>query len=131
MRICAPALYLLLGIGIVYPAGCAKASDDSRDISFSCEIDPKPPRLGSNTFTITLRDKDGTGLSGARVSLEGDMSHPGMSPVFGEAKEIAAGRYEGTIELNMRGDWTVLLHITLVSGQKIDRQVKIPNIQAA
>jgi hypothetical protein len=59
------------------------------------------------------------------------MSHPGMSPVFGEAKEIAAGRYEGTIELNMRGDWTVLLHITLVSGQKIDRQVKIPNIQAA
>jgi YtkA-like len=73
---------------------------------------------------------DGTRLSGARISLEGDMSHPGMSPVFGEAKETAPGRYQGTLEINMRGDWTILFHITLASGQTFERQVKIQNIQA-
>jgi hypothetical protein len=54
-----------------------------------------------------------------------------MSPVFVEANETAPGRYQGTLEFNMRGDWTVIFHITLASGRTFDRQVKIQNVQAA
>jgi hypothetical protein len=58
------------------------------------------------------------------------MSHAGMSPEFGEAKEIAPGRYQGTLNFNMIGDWTVLFHITLADGRTVERQVEIRNIQA-
>jgi len=53
-----------------------------------------------------------------------------MSPVFSETKEIGPGRYQGTLDLNMRGDWSVLFHITLLSGRTFDSQVTIRNIQA-
>jgi hypothetical protein len=118
-------------LGAFYSGGCAKTSHDSTGIFFSCESDPSPPRLGSNTFTIMLTGMDGTRLRGAYISLEGDMSHPGMSPVFGEAKETAPGRYQGTLDFDMRGDWTVLFHIKLTSGQTFERQVKIQNVRAA
>jgi hypothetical protein len=58
------------------------------------------------------------------------MSHAGMSPVLGDAREIEPGRYQGALDLNMRGDWTVLFHIRLANGVAFDRQVDIRNIQA-
>ena len=58
------------------------------------------------------------------------MSHAGMSPVFGDAREMEPGRYRGTLDLNMRGDWTVLFHIKLANGAAFHRQVNIRNIQA-
>ena len=69
-------------------------------------------------------------MTDAHISLEGDMTHAGMSPVVSEAKEIAPGRYQGTLDLNMRGDWTVLFHIALPGGRTLDRQMILRNIQA-
>jgi hypothetical protein len=69
-------------------------------------------------------------LAGAHVSLEGDMSHAGMAPVFGETSELAPGRYQGTLDLNMRGDWIVLFRIKLASGETFDRQIELRNLQA-
>jgi hypothetical protein len=97
---------------------------------FTCDSDPKSPRVGLNTFTVTLTSASGERLASAHVSLEGDMSHAGMAPVFGEAREVAQGLYQGTIDLNMRGDWIVLFHIKLASGETFDRQIELRNIQA-
>jgi len=33
------------------------------------------------------------------------MLHPGMSPAFGEAKEIGAGCYQRSVTFTMAGDW--------------------------
>jgi len=86
--------------------------------------------VGLNTFTVTLTRTAGERLVGAHVSLEGDMSHAGMSPVFTGAKEISPGRYRGTLDLNMRGDWVILFHVELATGETFDRQVDLRNIQA-
>jgi hypothetical protein len=86
--------------------------------------------VGFNTFTVTLTSASGERLGGAHVSLEGDMSHAGMAPVFAETSELAPGRYQGTLDLNMRGDWIVLFHIKLASGETFDRQIELRNIQA-
>ena len=110
--------------------GFSKSSQANNGIAFACERNPQPPRTGRNTFTVSLTGPAGEPVAGARVSLEGDMSHPGMSPVFGEAKETSPGRYQGTLDLNMLGDWTILFHITLTSGRTFDRDVKIQNLQA-
>jgi len=89
------------------------------------------PRLGANIFTITLAERTGVPVTRARIVLEGDMTHPGMTPAFGEVKETVPGRYQGTLDLTMRGDWTILFHITLASGRSFDRQVQIRNLQAS
>jgi len=58
------------------------------------------------------------------------MSHPGMSPVFGQAEELEVGRYQGQIGFAMAGDWILLFHITLSDGRTLDRQVSVPAVRA-
>lgn len=57
------------------------------------------------------------------------MSHPGMAPVFGNAKETEPGRYEGHLQLTMPGDWVILEHITLPDGRKLERQLDVNGVR--
>ncbi len=58
------------------------------------------------------------------------MTHAGMAPVFGSAKEISPGQYQGQLTLNMQGDWVVLMHITLPAGRKLEDQMNVNGVQA-
>jgi YtkA-like protein len=120
----------LLVLADLQASGCFKSPSTPSDVLLTCESDPKPPRVGKNELIITLTGSSGQRVAGARVQLEGDMSHAGMSPVFSETREVTAGVYRGTLELNMRGDWTILAHITLEGGQTLDREIKFQNVQA-
>ena len=100
------------------------------DITLQYEIAPQPPRAGVATIDLRLTDKDGAAVGGARVDLEGNMSHAGMAPVSGEAKEIETGKYRGTLQLTMAGDWIVLVHITLPDGQKLQRQIELSGVRS-
>ena len=99
------------------------------DIAVQYEIAPQPPRAGTTTIALKLTDKNGAPVGGARVELEGNMSHAGMAPLSGEAKEIETGKYRGTLQLTMAGDWIVLVHITLPDGQKLQRQIEINGVK--
>ena len=68
-------------------------------------------------------------MTGARIKLEGNMSHAGMAPVFAGANEIEPGRYSSTMELSMAGDWNISVHVTLPDGQKIDREFEIKGVR--
>jgi YtkA-like protein len=119
----------VLALAIFVAPGCSRSSRSPNDVSFVLASDPQPPRAGRNTFTVTLTSQTGQPVAGAQVSLEGDMSHPGMSPAFADAKEIAAGKYQARLDLSMLGDWTVTAHIQLPSGRTFDRETKFPNLQ--
>jgi len=56
------------------------------------------------------------------------MSHPGMAPALGDAREIAPGQYQDSLEFAMPGDWVVLIHVTLPDGRKLERQLSIPGV---
>lgn len=62
------------------------------------------------------------------MTLEGNMSHAGMVPVFAGARETEPGRYQSSMELSMAGDWFILVHVTLPDGRKIDRQFEIRGV---
>ena len=79
--------------------------------------------MGRGTVSIKLQDAAARPVIGARVTAEANMSHPGMAPVFDEAREIEPGRYQADVELGMRGDWVILLHIRLATGQKMERRM--------
>jgi hypothetical protein len=52
-----------------------------------------------------------------------------MAPLSSAAKEIETGKYRGTLQLTMAGDWIVLVHITLPDGQKLQRQIEINGVK--
>jgi hypothetical protein len=92
-------------------------------------ISPQPARVGPVTVTLQLADAAAKPIAGARIALEADMSHPGMSPVFGEAKEVAPGQYQSQVRLGMAGDWVILLHATLPDGTKLERQFDLRDVR--
>jgi len=94
------------------------------------EIDPQPPVAGPATITVSLADAEGHPLTHAKVTVEGDMSHPGMSPVFAESREVAGGRYQAHIDFAMAGDWVLLLHIKLASGESLEREFDVKGVRA-
>jgi hypothetical protein len=117
----------ILSVG---PIGCSPRVVFTRPpIAVDLEIAPRPVRVGPVIVTTEITTDRGKPVSGARVTLEADMSHPGMAPVLGEAQEIETGRYKGTLRLNMAGDWVVLAHAILADGQKLEGQIKINGVQ--
>src|SRR5947209_2669747 len=66
-------------------SGCQKVPESDSDIVVESEIAPQTTRVGPATITLKINDRTGKPVSGAKVSLEGDMSHAGMSPVLSDA----------------------------------------------
>lgn len=70
----------------------------------------------------------GSAVSGARLSVEGNMSHPGMVPVFADAAELEPGRYQAIMKLSMAGDWRFTVHTSL-SDHKEDYEFEIKEVK--
>lgn len=98
------------------------------DLTLAPEVSPEPPRVGPVTIVLRLTDASGTAVTGVRLELEGNMTHPGMAPVFAEAIEIDPGRYRANLELSMAGDWHVAVHVTLRDGRKLEREFEIKGV---
>jgi len=81
-------------------------------------------------ITVELTDAAKKPITNADIMVEADMSHPGMSPVFGQTTQTASGTYQARVNFNMGGDWIVLLHIKLPNGRKIERQVDVRGVQS-
>jgi YtkA-like len=124
LSVCAlvAALFLL--------GACSRPKPATAGIVAESEVSPQPPRVGPALFTLRLKDRNGQPISGAHITLEADMAHPGMAPVLGETAAVGPGRYQGTLNLNMGGDWVVLAHIRLPDGQTLDREINVPGVQA-
>lgn len=108
-----------------------RLTEPTPDLRVEHEISPSPPRVGATTVNLKLTDfASSKPLSGARVRLEGNMTHAGMTPVFADAKEVEPGRYRATLELTMSGDWVVLIHVVRPDGRQIERQVDVKGVRA-
>jgi hypothetical protein len=114
----------------VFFAGCRNTAETAPSLVMRHEVAPQPPKVGPSTITVSLSDADGKPISGVRVKLEGNMSHPGMNPVFADAREIGSGRYQASIEFTMGGDWIVFVKGNLPNGQKLEREFEVKGVQA-
>ncbi|HKI05697.1 MAG TPA: FixH family protein [Thermoanaerobaculia bacterium] len=107
-------------------AGCSPAADSASTIALDWRVTPSAPAAGPATVSLTLTDtRSGQPLAGAEVRIEGDMSHPGMKPVFGTAREAAPGRYEAPITFTMAGDWVLVADARLGDGRTFQRQMAL------
>ena len=124
-------LLIALVVWLALAQGCTQRNEPSSNLTLAYEVSPLPARVGPTTITLKLTDASGNVVTGARITLEGNMSHPGMAPVFADAREIEPGRYQSVIELSMAGDWYVLAHVSLPDGRKLDQQFDIKGVKAA
>jgi hypothetical protein len=122
-------LLLALSVGTML-AGCRKGAEAQTDILIAHEIAPQPPVAGvPATISLKVTDEAGGSVTGAKVRIEGNMSHAGMAPVFAEAAEVAPGRYQAHLAFNMSGDWVLLIDLTLPDGRKLQRQLEVKGVR--
>ena len=124
-----PGWRLVFATTCLFLAGCGKPASSASNIVINSELSPQPVRVGPVTVTLKVVDSAANPVSGAHIRMEGDMAHPGMVPVFADAKETEAGRYQGILQFNMSGDWVVLTHVILTDGQKLERQINVSGVQ--
>jgi hypothetical protein len=109
--------------------GCRRPVENDPGLILTHQISPAPPKVGPATVALTLADKAGAPLRGAKVVLEGNMSHPGMAPVLSDAHETEAGQYRGPIDFKMSGDWVITVRITLPDGRAVAREFKVTGVR--
>ena len=127
-RLSLPNSVIRLCVCLVLVQACTHRSE-SLALTLAHEVSPQPPRVGQVTITLRVSDVSKKPVTGARVRLEGNMSHPGMVPVFAEAREAEPGSYPATMELSMAGDWYVVAHVTLPDNRKLDHQIEIKGVR--
>lgn len=119
----------LLSLLCLFVAGCR--SGPSAEVFVTHQVLPQLPRVGQVEIRLRVTDASRKPLTGARIKLEGNMSHAGMSPVFVDTLEVAPGEYRANMNLSMAGDWVILVHLTLADGATLERQFEIKGVAPA
>lgn len=129
-----PVALILMGFVLLLAlGGCAgrgQNSDSGQDrATITLRTDPATPTSGPARLIVHLVTPDGTPLTGARVKVEGNMSHAGMQPVNGDAQEQGGGDYvvEG-FQFTMGGDWLLTVRATLSDGTRVQKNVPIDGV---
>ena len=135
MRVAPRAQHRVLTAALVfvcslsYLAGCGRP-DPSENIRVNWTLDPSPPVAGEAiTAHVTLHDTGQAPVTGARLHLEGMMSHPGMAPVIAAVVERGDGRYDAALRFSMAGDWILLLTGELPGGVAFKKQIEIAGVR--
>jgi hypothetical protein len=104
--------------------------ESSEAVSVSWTLDPSPPLAGTSLVVrLTLRDHEQKPITGARLRLEGLMSHPGMAPVTADVTERGNGDYEAPLQFTMAGDWVLVVTGELPGGRQIKKQIEINGVR--
>ncbi len=117
---------MTLGAGLAIVSCSGRATTVN---TLSWTLAPTSPAVGPATLTVTLRDPAGTAVTGARVRLEGHMSHPGMTPVITDATERTSGVYIALFTFTMPGDWVLLVSAVLPNGGRVEQRIDVPNVR--
>ena len=76
--------------------------------------DPATPRVGENRLFIELKDADGNPLSGIPITAQAEMPAMGQMAAMrapADLEEVAPGRFEGSLDIAMRGAWPLTIRI--------------------
>lgn len=129
-RVVPTGVLLLVCVSMLFSSACSrKIPDPGIKVTVQLEEPNKTYHVGHESITLRLRDPEGNELSGAQVELEGNMTHAGMAPVFGQALEVVPGMYRAIVQFSMAGDWIITLRARLPDGQQVEQQFEIKDVR--
>ena len=73
---------------------------------------------GAATLTIHVTNAAGQPVEDAAVTVEGNMTHAGMTPVLANGQGGPDGLYSVPFNWTMAGDWVVTVKVTLPDGRQ-------------
>lgn len=125
--------YISIGVALAacLAGGCGSETETATDVESTLQIDPDPPHVGPADVVLTLNDAAGEPVAGADIQLEGNMNHAGMQPVFADLEETEPGRYAGSLNFTMGGDWFILVTGTLADGRPVEDKIDVPGVMTA
>jgi hypothetical protein len=111
--------------------GCARKQATGSEINaeLGVQFQPNPPVIGKNDLEITVTDAKGEPIQFGLIKVEGNMNHPGMKPVFTELMETDPGKYTGTIEFTMGGDWFLLVTSDSSAKGVLNQKIDVPGVK--
>ena len=110
----------LLSLVLVACGGRQSQQTDSGGVNIDLEITNLA--VGESTLMITLTSAGGEQINDASLSVRGDMTHAGMTPVVREIDGGENGVYIVPFEWTMAGDWIVTVDAKLPDGQTVTRR---------
>ncbi len=84
-------------------------------VELGIATEPAAPRVGENRLIIELRGPSGDPITDARIDAYAEMPEMGAMPAMrasADVSEVEPGRYEGSVNLSMRGEWPLTLEIS-------------------
>lgn len=120
------ALTLGLGLAVGLPPGCRRPEASEVDVRWT--LRPERPAVGPATLTITIGETHAA-AGGTEVRVVGHMTHPGMTPVVATTTRRGHGVYDAHVDLNMAGDWVLLVTVQLADGRRVERRVDVPGVR--
>jgi len=122
---------LLLALSMAWPAAACRRPVATSDITFEWTLVPMPPVVGQTILRLRLLDRARRPVLGAKLRVEGHMTHPGMAPVLASASEREGGLYEAALHFTMPGDWILMVGGTLASGAAVDRRIDVAGVRSS
>jgi Cu(I)/Ag(I) efflux system membrane fusion protein len=94
--------------------------------------DPRTPKVGDNRLIVDVRDVNGKPVS-TQVDAYAEMPAMGAMPAMrapADLKETAPGRYEGSVDLAMRGEWPLTMTVATEGGSPVRLQFDLATDRA-
>jgi hypothetical protein len=110
---------------------CRPPSEPRRDLRLEWSVVPTPARVGPATLAVTFRNADGSPEIGASLRVDAQMSQPGMAAESVTLNELGGGRYAGTVQFTMPGDWMLLVQGSLSNGTAVEHRIDVPRVRPA
>ncbi len=117
-------LVALVTVGCSRPA--APETDQASEVQFTVQVTPSPPRVGENELVVEV-----FGGEPARLEVEANMSHAGMTAVLAPLTRTQGPRWKAPLKLTMAGDWFLIVRGEMKDGRKIERQIPLPGVVAS
>jgi hypothetical protein len=125
----------LLFVIVVFLAGCGRRTETgTTDLRIT--LIPATEGVAGSNLTVQLADLSGAPVTDATVTLEGNMNHAGMAPVFSdavtdEADGLADGSYRIPFVFTMLGDWIITVAVERPDGVKTTQNIDVTVGEAA
>lgn len=121
---------LLISI-LIFASGCnfEKSAKPAKETEVEWSVSPKPARVGPIIVTLKIKDPSGRPLKATLINVEGNMTHPGMVPLYTKALEVKRGVYTANMNLNMPGDWKLLFDIKLSDGSVVQKSLDLSGVK--
>lgn len=124
-------LLLLAGCGRIQNERVTGAGTGTVGVVMDVNVEmDDSPRVGEEAQVLITLTQDGAPVSGATLTVEGNMTHAGMEPLILEARESEPGRYRAPLTWTMGGAWIVTVRGTLPDGTAVEQTVEELNVES-